>query len=676
MTLGIRAKLFASFTLVLLLVAAVAGFGLLKFGDMIGTVDNIANTQTPAIIAGYQAKSANLTLTSDLRQGLLTVGTDTSAWQKTYANDEAAFSRAVEAMKTASTTSTSAQKIAAVEQAYTAWTPLRRAVYDAVMRDDLLGARAVLFSDANVKAQTAVAAGLDDFTTYREGRVKLMFQTADDIVGQARMGILGGLAVSILFGLSVAFVMSRSVSRGVKDVQRVLTSLTANCATELENGLRALADKDLTFAVVPVTRPIPSYGHDEIGQTAAVTNELLARLQSTVESYEKARANLGEMVGQVQRAADQVADTSSQLESVSSQTGAAVQQVTQAIQNVASGAGEASRGASETNASVEQLSQAIDGIARGAADGAEGVHTASQSVATMAETVEDVATSARAVAEASQLARSSAERGGAAVHETTAAIAEIQGVVGQAAESVADLGRLSERIGAVVETIDDIAEQTNLLALNAAIEAARAGEHGKGFAVVADEVRKLAERSSRETKQIGELIAQVQSGTRDAVMAMEAGAARVETGTEKANRASSALTDILGSVEDTARQAGDIAAAVERMSGASHGVSQAMTSISAIMEQSSAASEQMSAQANGVTSAIAGIAAVSEEQSAATEEVSASSEEMSAQVEEMSAQAQQLAATARELQDLVGRFRLRIVDESEPSEVIPLPLAA
>jgi methyl-accepting chemotaxis protein len=454
-------------------------------------------------------------------------------------------------------------------------------------------------------------------------------------------------------------------------------------ARSLATPLKAMAAAANAIALGDLDQDISLDRKDEVGQAAAGFRRAITYLRGMAEvadamadgdltrsvephsardvlgtSFKKMISSLRDLVGQVQESAVSLAETSAQLGSAAAQTGSAVQQVTMAVQNVASGAQETSRSAQETTSAVGQLSQVIDGIARGATDQARQVQTTSATATEMAAGVEEVATNATHMATAGQQTRVVAERGGQAVRETTAAMAEIQSVVGQAAGKVRELGVLGQKIGAVVETIDDIAEQTNLLALNAAIEAARAGEHGKGFAVVADEVRKLAERSGRETKQIAELIAQVQTGTKEAVGAMDNGAAKVELGTEKAAQAGEALEEILAAVQDTVRQVGEIASSSRQMAGGARSVTDAMHSISAVVEESSAATEEMAAQASAVSGSIQSIASVSEQQSAATEQVSASTEEMSAQVEQMAAQAQQLAATVDQLKQLVSRFKL------------------
>lgn len=220
------------------------------------------------------------------------------------------------------------------------------------------------------------------------------------------------------------------------------------------------------------------------------------------------------------------------------------------------------------------------------------------------------------------------------------------------------MGQRSDQIGAIVEAIDDIASQTNLLALNAAIEAARAGEHGKGFAVVADEVRKLAEKSAGATKEIGGLIKAIQQTVAEAVQAMNDSTREVDLGVERANEAGAALSNILDASETVNQQVESIAVAAQEMHSATEALTNAMDSVSAVVEENTASTEEMSASSSQFSLAIENIASISEENSAATEEVNAAAEEMSAQVEEVTASAQALNNMAMDLQQMVTRFKL------------------
>ncbi len=234
----------------------------------------------------------------------------------------------------------------------------------------------------------------------------------------------------------------------------------------------------------------------------------------------------------------------------------------------------------------------------------EQVASQSQAVATggeqMTATVQEVAGNTGLVRSASEAAKASATEGAAVVSRALDAMRDIARVVEDAAATVRTLGERSEQIGTVIQVIEDIADQTNLLALNAAIEAARAGEHGRGFAVVADEVRKLAEKTVRATREIGETVASIQAETRKAVDAIDQGIGSVRTGRDLGEKAGEAIQEIEGQVSRAAEQTHRIATATEELSATVQEVAANMDEIAQGVAQNTEAATQLARTADAV----------------------------------------------------------------------------
>ncbi len=349
---------------------------------------------------------------------------------------------------------------------------------------------------------------------------------------------------------------------------------------------------------------------------------------------------------------------SEQLSTAAGQAGAATSEIAATIQQIARGITMEAESVGNTATSVEKMSHTITTVSSGAQEQASAINRASLIASRISTAIAQVTSNAQSVTRDSAQAAKYSQDGAKTVEETIAGMEAIRSKVGLSANKVEEMGTRSEEIGAIVETIEDIASQTNLLALNAAIEAARAGEQGKGFAVVADEVRKLAERSSLATKEIGALIKGIQKTVNEAVGAMKASAAEVEAGVKRANSAGMVLGNILVAAESVYKQAEDAGGAAARVSAAATELVEAVASVSAVIEENRSATEKMAANSSELTQSIENIASVSEENSAAVEQVSASTEEISAQVEEVSASAASLMEMSQKLSQVVARFKL------------------
>ena len=484
---------------------------------------------------------------------------------------------------------------------------------------------------------------------------------ADEVLNrEIQMGwiLLGCFVLTTVVTLVFSILIISPLVRPIKKIKDKFVQIATVNLPGLAKGIEAVAGGDLTHQTFEEIDPIAHISNDELGELVHVQNNIIEHINHTGRAFSDMVLNIRNLIRQVYDSANSLNDAASRLAASAKEAGDATSQISITIQQVATGINQQAESISKTASSSEQMSRAIDGVARGAQEQSLSVVKASNVTSLITTAIQQVAVSAEVGANGVSQAAETAREGARTVEETIQGMSTIKEKVGLSAQKVQEMGQRSSQIGAIVGTIDDIASQTNLLALNAAIEAARAGEHGKGFAVVADEVRKLAEKSTAATKEIASLIHDIQDTVTEAVTAMDQGATEVEKGVQRANKSDEALGEILKAVQAVNQQVDEIALAAKEINSSSNELVSAMDSVSAVVEQNTAFTEEMSANSDDVTQSVESIASVSEENSAAVEEVSASTQDMSLQVSEVNQSAQKLADMAQSLLQRVKQFRI------------------
>jgi methyl-accepting chemotaxis protein len=393
------------------------------------------------------------------------------------------------------------------------------------------------------------------------------------------------------------------------------------------------------------------------------SDKYIQEIEDKSNTMKRMAQNIAMYLDSVNQQISEINESSHQLDTSAVEVRDDLKYISTTLQQVALGISQQTDSITNTANSVEEVSRAVGVVASGTVEQRSSVNEASEIASEIAQIFHNIANNAKNVQGEAQAAANTAQTGTITVEETIQSMQTIKEKTDQTSEIIASMGKQSEEITDILDTINDIASQTNLLALNAAIEAARAGEHGKGFAVVADEVRKLADRSAQATQEIAGIINGIKGTITDAVHSMEENSQEVENGFNKANESGKALFDILESVETVYEHAGKTVTFAENTLVTSNKLITAMDNVSDVVQKNISSTEIMKNNTSMMTESIESIASVSEQNNASMEEISATTHEIHENIISVTHAVQKLPQMIHTLNDYIEKINNTLIIE-------------